>query len=104
MVRVFEKAPVALQPGQISQPVKSQYGYHIIYRPTYAQVRDKLDKAMHDKTIQHAESLYVGSLDSAARMQMAKDGVPLARAVAKDIDAQGSALAVRGTAGSGEVT
>lgn len=32
MVRPFEEAAFRLQVGQVSEPVKSEYGYHIIKR------------------------------------------------------------------------
>src|SRR5256885_12221722 len=38
MVPEFEKALQALKPGEISPVIQTNYGYHIIRRPTYEQV------------------------------------------------------------------
>lgn len=32
MVEAFETAAFALQPGQVSEPVKTRFGYHLIQR------------------------------------------------------------------------
>ncbi len=50
MVPDFEKAAFKLEKGEISKPVKTQYGYHIIkagdrdegFEPTFEKVRDKV--------------------------------------------------------------
>lgn len=53
-VKEFETALFALKPGEISQPVKSQYGYHVIklvavkpeMRKPFAQVRGELETTL----------------------------------------------------------
>lgn len=50
MVGPFEEAAFSLQPGEISQPVQSEFGWHIIYVRDHAQ-----DRPMTDAQIQKAQ-------------------------------------------------
>lgn len=84
MVPAFEQALVALKPGQISQPIHTQFGWHIIYRPTYDEVKGDVAKAAGGKVAQKAESLYIAQLDSSIHLKMAPGAVTLVRAVGKD--------------------
>jgi parvulin-like peptidyl-prolyl isomerase len=59
MVPSFEQAAFALQPGELSEPVKSQFGYHLIKveareSKSFEDVRAELEKRMRPEQAQKA--------------------------------------------------
>jgi peptidyl-prolyl cis-trans isomerase D len=86
MVAPFEQALLTLKPGQISEPIRTQFGWHIIYRPTYAEARDEIVRKLGSATMQTAESTYVAHLDAASDYKFLPSGTATVRAVTKDPD------------------
>ncbi len=74
MVPQFESALKALQPGQISPVIETQYGYHIIRRPAFAEVRAQIIQASAAGGMQAAESTYLASLETMSKLEV-KPGI-----------------------------
>ena len=80
MVPEFETAVVALEPGQVSAPVKSQFGWHLIKlnekRETTPPPLDQARPEIENKLRQEALEARLVELRAAAKIEKPETGTP----------------------------
>lgn len=87
MVKPFEDAVVAMQPGEVAGPVQTQFGWHLIRLnetrparvPTLDEVREELAAEIEQKAVED----HVAGLVAAAKVE--KPGAAIDPAILKDI-------------------
>ena len=104
MVPEFEKALSALKPGEISPVIHDAYGYHIIRRPTYEQVKTQLLQASKGRSVAVAESTYLAKLEANGKIEVKKGAVATVRAIGNDPDAYRRDNTVLATSAAGKFT
>jgi hypothetical protein len=104
MVPPFEKALLALKPGEISPVIETDYGYHIIRRPTYDEVKGDVMNAAKGRSTQVAESTFVAKLDADGKIKMKDDAATTARVVIADPDAHRTDKTTIATSTAGDFT
>lgn len=104
MVKEFEQALVALKPGEISPVVRTQFGYHIIRRSTYDEVKAQFDPAIAQRGTQAAESAYVANLEAASKIVVKPNAGAVVKAVAADPDGHRNDRTVVATSVMGDFT
>jgi len=102
----FEKAILATTPGQVTPGIiKTQFGYHIIYRPTFDEVKGEVAQAAGGRQRQVAESTYLAKLDSNGHIKIPlPQALTTVKAVASDIDAHKNDKTVVATSVNGDFT
>jgi parvulin-like peptidyl-prolyl isomerase len=104
MVPEFEKAVQALKPGEISPVIQTTYGYHIIRRPTYDQVKSQLLAASKGRSVAVAESTYLAKLEKSGKIEVKKDAPATVKAIGNDPDAYRRDNTVLATSTAGKFT
>ena len=107
-VAEFERGVLSLQPGQISQPVMSPFGYHIIYRTPFTELAPETLQMIGQMSSQRqaavAESTYFDRLMTNSKVVVRPNVAKKVKEVAGDPDAFRRDRAVLATHTKGEFT
>ncbi len=104
MVAEFDAGILSVPPGGITKVIETQYGYHIIRRSTYAEVRDQFREMYLQQFAQRAESTFFETLQRDVNVQVRETAPKLVKAIAEDVDAYRSDNAVIATSRRGNLT
>ena len=104
MVPEFEKTVLSLKPGQISPVIQTQFGYHIIMRQPYAEVKEEFARQNEAQGSQLAEQNYLKRLEESAKIVLKPTAAATTKAVAADVDAHLEDKTVVATSVAGDFT
>lgn len=84
MVPEFSKGVVDTKPGEISPIVETSYGYHIIYRPRFDEVKEQFAPQIKQRNVAVAESTYLSKLENSNAIKVESDAAVRAKAIVRN--------------------
>lgn len=103
MVPEFDAGILSVPPGGITKVVETQFGYHIIRRHTYDEIKDQFAQQYPEIANVVAESTYFAKLEKDANVEVKPGAARLVKAIAEDVDAYRTDKTVIATARSGNL-
>jgi peptidyl-prolyl cis-trans isomerase D len=108
MVPPFEQALTKLKPGEISGPVETPFGYHLIYRPAFAEVSGQITPQVYQGLAQRkrqvAESTYLRKLETDGNIEVKGDAPLWTKAIVQNVDEHYKDNKVLATSTAGDLT
>lgn len=91
MVEPFADAAFSLQPGEVSEPVESMFGLHVIRVeerrvPDFEEVREGFLAQLRGERVNEAEMAYLEGLEGPANIELQDDAVTVVRELARSMD------------------
>jgi hypothetical protein len=70
-VKEFEEVAWSLEPGAVSGPVKSQFGFHLIRRPPLSEARPRFESYLRQRLGTKQDSTFIADLQKDAGLKVA---------------------------------
>ncbi|HRN54158.1 MAG TPA: peptidylprolyl isomerase, partial [Gemmatimonadaceae bacterium] len=104
MVPEFEAGIRSVPPGGITGVVETQFGYHIIRRSTWDEIKDQFAEQYGQLVQQQAESTFFAAAEQGANIQVKGSAARIVKAIAEDVDAYRGDRSVIATSRSVDLT
>ena len=104
MVAEFSRAVASLKPGEIGPLVRTNYGYHIVRRNTYAEAKQQFAQMYANSQQQAAQTEYIEGVQKAGKLEVKPNAPKIFKDVAADLGAHTNDRTVLATSAAGSYT
>lgn len=87
MVPAFEVGIMSVAPGAITGVVETEFGYHIIRRSSWDEVKAQFSETYAGMLQQRAESTFFAGAEEGANIEVKSNAARIVKAIAEDVDA-----------------